>query len=202
MTSTLPASSRSFRGSRPRAAAHQRPSGRSHSTRTDRSTITSPTPRSRTQISPGIHGAQRLTTDHNHSPPPFTEAPVQISDSQPTAVDDARSSSKVSTAAAQHARSLRHDCVRRVPGAHRRRRLADRVYDDTGSGAPTWPRPAFVEQRQRRCASRRSGPAWRLRTSAGSQPAPRSGAARRFDGIAIRLLTSASQCCAPVRPPG
>ena len=41
--STLPASSRSCCGSRPRAAAHQRPSGRSHSTRTDPSTITSPT---------------------------------------------------------------------------------------------------------------------------------------------------------------
>ena len=83
MTSALPASSRSFRGSRPRAAAHQRPSGRSHSTRTDSSTITSPTrTRSRTQISPGIHGADENINEHNHSPPePLTDAPVQISGS-------------------------------------------------------------------------------------------------------------------------
>ena len=75
MTSTLPAGSRKCPGSRPTAAAHQRPSGRSHSTRTDRSTITSPTTRSRTQIRPGIHGADQ----HNHSPPqPLTQAPVQI----------------------------------------------------------------------------------------------------------------------------
>jgi hypothetical protein len=59
MAFTLPAGSRSFRGSHPKqVAAHQRLSGRSHSTRTDRSTIMSPTTtRSRTQISPGIHGA-------------------------------------------------------------------------------------------------------------------------------------------------
>jgi hypothetical protein len=30
---------------------------------------------------------------------------------------------------AQHARSLLHQCRRRLPGAHRRRRIADRVYD-------------------------------------------------------------------------
>jgi hypothetical protein len=79
---TLPAGSRSFRGSHPTpVAAHQRPSGRSHSTRTDRSTITAPTPtRSRTQISPGIHGATQHPNDHNHSPPPLTPAPVQISE--------------------------------------------------------------------------------------------------------------------------
>ena len=79
--STLPASSRKCRGSRPAAAAHQRPSGRSHSTRTDPSTITSPTmTRSRTQISPGIHGASTSPTHHNHSPPRhLTRAPVQIS---------------------------------------------------------------------------------------------------------------------------
>src|SRR5829696_6874765 len=69
MTHTLPASSRSYRGSRPPAATHQRPSGRSHSTRTDRSTITSPTTRSRTQISPGIHGAEQDPIERNHSPP-------------------------------------------------------------------------------------------------------------------------------------
>jgi hypothetical protein len=80
MTSTLPAGSRKCRGSRPTAAAHQRPSGRSHSNRTDPSTITSPTlTGSRTQIRPGIHGAQRQTTHHNHSPPPLTRARVQIS---------------------------------------------------------------------------------------------------------------------------
>src|SRR4051812_18919413 len=79
MTSTLPAGSRKCPGSRPTAAAHQRPSGRSHSTRTDPSTITSPTlTGSRTQIRPGIHGAQRQTTHHNHSPPHLTPAPVQI----------------------------------------------------------------------------------------------------------------------------
>src|SRR5918992_6186205 len=79
MTSTLPASSRNCRGSHPeRVAAHQRPSGPSHSTRTDPSTITSPTStRSRTQIRPGIHG------DHQHpqpsrSPPELTQVPIQI----------------------------------------------------------------------------------------------------------------------------
>src|SRR3954453_7644426 len=80
---TLPASSLSFRGSHPWEAAHQRPSGPSHSTRTDRSTITSPTqPRSRTQISPGIHGAIPDPTPHNHSPPALTRAHVQISTSR------------------------------------------------------------------------------------------------------------------------
>ena len=69
MTSTLPASSRKCCGSRPRAAAHQRPSGRSHSTRNDPSTITSPTlTGSRTQISPGIHGADQRQ-------PPTTTTP-------------------------------------------------------------------------------------------------------------------------------
>jgi hypothetical protein len=81
MTRILPAGSRSCRGSRPRAAAHQRTSGRSHSKWTDPSTITSPTARSRTQISPGIHGAARQTIHHNHSPPPLTRARIQISDS-------------------------------------------------------------------------------------------------------------------------
>jgi len=37
--------------------------------RNDRSTITSPTIESRTQISPGIHGARHHTINHNHSPP-------------------------------------------------------------------------------------------------------------------------------------
>src|SRR4051794_33948576 len=69
---TLPASSRSCCGSHPRVAAHQRLSGRSHSARNDRSTITSPTAettRSRTQIRPGIHGAIQVATPHSRSPP-------------------------------------------------------------------------------------------------------------------------------------
>ena len=80
MTSTLPASSRSCSGSHPQVAARQRPSGRSHSTRTDPSTITSPTrTRSRTQIRPGIHGADQPYIERNHSPPqPLTTSPVQI----------------------------------------------------------------------------------------------------------------------------
>ena len=84
MTPTLATSSRSYRGSHPnQVAAHQRPSGRSHSTRTDRATITSPTTRSRTQISPGIHGDQQHPDHHNHSPPqPLTQDPVQISASE------------------------------------------------------------------------------------------------------------------------
>jgi hypothetical protein len=82
MTSTLPASSRKCRGSRSPTATQHRPSGRSHSTRTDRSTITSPTTRSRTQISPGIHGADQ-DPERNHSPPErLTTAPVQISDTR------------------------------------------------------------------------------------------------------------------------
>src|SRR3954454_19338832 len=82
---TLPASSRSYRGSHLRVAAHQRSSGRSHSARNDRSTITSPaveTTRPRTQISPGIHGAIADPDHHNHSPPALTRAHVQISSSE------------------------------------------------------------------------------------------------------------------------
>jgi hypothetical protein len=72
MRTTLPTSSRSCCGSHPRVAAHQRPSGRSHSTRTDPSTIPSPTPTgSRTQIRPGSHRARRHIAEHNHSPPPL-----------------------------------------------------------------------------------------------------------------------------------
>src|SRR3954453_14245600 len=85
---TLPASSRSLRGSDPPAVvAHHRLSGRSHSARNDRSTITSPTVetrRSRAQISPGIHGAITDPTPHNHSPPALTRAHVQISASRIT----------------------------------------------------------------------------------------------------------------------
>jgi hypothetical protein len=54
-------------------------------TRTDRSTITSPTARSRTQISPGIHGDQHAD-HHNHSPPTLTQAPVRISASGESSV--------------------------------------------------------------------------------------------------------------------
>jgi hypothetical protein len=92
MAHTLAASSRSYRGSHPdQVAAHQRPSGRSHSTRTDPSTITSPTPtRSRTQISPGIHGDQQHPDHHNHSPPNLTPTPVQISASDDTLLSTKR----------------------------------------------------------------------------------------------------------------
>jgi len=84
MTPTLPASSRSYRDSRPRAALHQRPSGRSRSPRIDPSTITSPATRPSTQISPGVRGTIGPTGAsplHNHSPPRLTKAPVQISGS-------------------------------------------------------------------------------------------------------------------------
>jgi hypothetical protein len=84
MAPSLPASSRSFRDTRPRAAVHQRPSGRSRSPRNDPSTITSPAKRPSTQISPGIRGTNKPTrpaTPHNHSPPSLTEAPIQISNS-------------------------------------------------------------------------------------------------------------------------
>jgi hypothetical protein len=67
MVLTLPAGSRT----RPEAAAHKRPSGRSRSLRIDPSIITSPTPRSRTQISPGVREAIGRTgpaPPHNHSP--------------------------------------------------------------------------------------------------------------------------------------
>ena len=67
---------------RPRAAVHQRPSGRSRSPRIDPSTITSPTPGSSTQISPGVRGTIGPTPPHNHSPPDLTEARVQISGSE------------------------------------------------------------------------------------------------------------------------
>ena len=75
MAPKLPTSSLNDGGSHVSVAAHQRPSGRSRSTRNDRSTITSPTTRSRTQISPGIHGANHDPTNHNHSPPPLDGRP-------------------------------------------------------------------------------------------------------------------------------
>jgi hypothetical protein len=75
MATTLPVSSRSFRDSRPRAAIHQRPSGRSRSPRIDPSTITSPAPRPSTQISPGPRGTTGTTPPHNHSPPPLEREP-------------------------------------------------------------------------------------------------------------------------------
>jgi hypothetical protein len=75
MTASLPARSRNCRDSRPRAAVHQRPSGRSRSPRIDPSTITSPTPQSSTQISPGVRGTIGTTPPHNHSPPRLDNGP-------------------------------------------------------------------------------------------------------------------------------
>ncbi len=84
MAPKLPTSSPKPCGSHASVAAQQRPSGRSRSTRNDRSTITSPTIRSRTQISPGIRGANHDPINHNHSPPTLDKgAPVQISRARP-----------------------------------------------------------------------------------------------------------------------
>jgi hypothetical protein len=70
MAANLPASSRSFRDSRPQAAVHQRPSSRSRPQRNDPSTITSPAQGPSTQISPGIRGTNDSNPDpRNHSPP-------------------------------------------------------------------------------------------------------------------------------------
>jgi hypothetical protein len=71
----LPASSRSFCDTRPRAAVNQRPSGRSRSPRIDPSTITSPAPRPSTHISPGARGTIATTPPHNHSPLSLDEGP-------------------------------------------------------------------------------------------------------------------------------
>lgn len=61
------------------------------------------------------------------SPLPFMDAgAAAASDREPP---DACSSSTASAAVAQHARSLLHECRRRLPGARRRRRIADRVCD-------------------------------------------------------------------------
>jgi hypothetical protein len=91
MTCTLPAGSRSDRGAYPsEVAAHQRPSGRSQSTRIDRSTSTSPTPtRSRTQIRPG-HPRRRSTP---RPPQPLATTPL-----------DAGPSSDKSSCRARHPR--------------------------------------------------------------------------------------------------
>src|SRR5687767_11872618 len=79
MTASVPASSRRDCDTRPPAALHQRPSGRSRSPRIDPSTITSPATKPSTQISPGARGtigATRTRQPHNHSPPePLPEAP-------------------------------------------------------------------------------------------------------------------------------
>jgi hypothetical protein len=75
MTASLPASSRSCRDSRPWAAVHQRPSGRSRPPRIDPSTITSPATRPSTQISPGASGTIGTTPLHNHSPPRLDRGP-------------------------------------------------------------------------------------------------------------------------------
>jgi len=81
----------------------------------------------------------------------------------------ARSSSTASVAAAQHARLLLHECRRRLPSAHRRRRMADRVCTDTGAGAPTWPRRGV-----RSCLRR----GWRAR-AASARRCHRARACRR-----------------------
>src|SRR6266702_3492220 len=57
-------------GSRPPAATHERPSGRGRPTRIDPSTITSPTTRSRTQISPGRPADQPQTNTPNPATTP------------------------------------------------------------------------------------------------------------------------------------
>src|SRR5215216_1543285 len=72
MATQLAACSRNDDGSRPRAATHERPSGRSRPQRIDPSTITSPTTRSCTQISPGVRGRigpVPAQPTRNHSPP-------------------------------------------------------------------------------------------------------------------------------------
>jgi hypothetical protein len=87
MTASLPAGSRKCCDTRPPAAVPKRSSGRSRSPRIDRSTITSPATRPRTQISPGARGTTTPTATaelHNHSPPTLTTAPVQISSSPRT----------------------------------------------------------------------------------------------------------------------
>jgi hypothetical protein len=76
------ARSRNDDGSRPRAATRQRPSGRSRPQRIDPSTITSPTARSCTQISPGVRGrigSSPTRPTRNHSPPLDSAALLQIS---------------------------------------------------------------------------------------------------------------------------
>jgi hypothetical protein len=83
MAQTPAAGSRNDDGSRPRAVTHRRPSGRSHPTRIDPSTITSPTTRSRTQISPAVRGGNHPRPHHtdNRAPPAPTsqDALLQIS---------------------------------------------------------------------------------------------------------------------------
>src|SRR5919108_523192 len=143
MPSTLPASSRSCCGSRPRTAAHERPSGRSHSTRTDRSTITSPNrTRSRTQISPGTHGATLHPDHHDRSPPELlTQAPVQISSSRASAAafhaTQRRDGFKdLAAPAVQTKREYGHALapkVRSLPAAVSRR-LGGRVVDRQAGG--------------------------------------------------------------------
>ena len=63
----------------------------------------------------------------------------------------ARRSSTARVPAVQHARSLLHECRRRLPGAHRRRRIADRVRDRNGAVAPSWPRRRRSHSRRGTC---------------------------------------------------
>jgi hypothetical protein len=93
MAHTLAACSRNDDGSRLRAVTHRRPSGRSRPTRTDPSTITSPTIRSRTQISPGVRGGIAPPPDQpsRNRPPPARgkrEALLQINHHGPRSGPD------------------------------------------------------------------------------------------------------------------
>src|SRR3954465_12949486 len=79
MTPKLPASSRKCRETRPtRAALLKRPSGRSRLLRNDPSTTSSPATTAADPDKPGRPRSDRQT--HNHSPPTWTAARVQISD--------------------------------------------------------------------------------------------------------------------------
>jgi hypothetical protein len=84
MAARLPASSRTARGSRPRAAAQKTPSGRSRSQRNDRQPIPSPAEKPRTQATQGVRGAigtNRPSEIHIHSPPDLTGRPlVQVTE--------------------------------------------------------------------------------------------------------------------------
>jgi hypothetical protein len=66
----------------------------------------------------------------------WATATADESEREPIVIRDARTSSKASAAAAQHARSLLHGCRRRLLGTRQRRCLADRVCDpDSGAVA-------------------------------------------------------------------
>ena len=81
---------------------------------------------------PGTRPRGRLTRIHRQSRRDVSVRP-----------DDC-GSSKASTASAQYARSLLHQCRRRLPLVHRRRDVADRVVTDAGANPTARPRPALV----------------------------------------------------------